>query len=252
MGKTSGKVPLPVLVACPVFDRNGAGAGTNPADLASEQTREYLDGLAGQVLEVKYFAHNPHTPDDVPNAHQRGVMNHYEQYRQIERYFLDMPEAEYLLTVESDMVPHPDSLRLLMDCKAEIAFAPYVYRHGVGILNLLEKYPNGKNIGSSLSHNPTLLKRILRRKDRIIDVSGSGFGVTLFTRYAFKRAQMRLRDTTHAYCDWYFVKDAYYAGLTMRAHLDATAGHIEGDEILYPKWHEIRSSNDVRNAQLDV
>lgn len=225
-----------VLVFCPVFDRkNEAGRNTGSWELMDPRTREYLESLSTDSrCTVLVQNHNPVTEEDEPRRYTRMVKNHKEQFNAMREIFL-AGDYTHCLIVESDMIPHPDSVDMLLECDADMAFAPYMFRYGDGkSCNILKfRFRDDRNPGEPLTAHGEYLKYAKRG---IIDCSGSGFGVTMIKRRVLERLNFRTRDDKpNQFCDWWFIKNVWnQKNWTMKANMNAVAGHVNGDKVLWP------------------
>jgi hypothetical protein len=170
------------------------------------------------------FQHTPQTG----NSH-RDILRQYRLGRDI---FL-ASDADYLMVIESDIIPPKDTIKKLISLDADITYGVYVFRASE-VINVYERYPGEpRNVGSSLSLSKQKLQRAV--KARRTKCSGGGLGCALIKRHALTDIQFRIEDTAH--CDTYFNRDALRAGLNQMADMSVICGHKREDGvILWPEF----------------
>lgn len=185
-----------------------------PETVASVETQQF-DGEVDWVINEE----NPY-----PGRDMRNVCVQFQSGRQMAL------EGGYdaMLSVEHDMVLPPGAVQALYDTDAPVVYAVYALRHGSSVVNLFRK-EGSKNIGMSLSLFPAELKRA--REQGTVEVSGAGFGCTLFRREALERAPFRFN--THA-PDIPFAVDCLHRGILQIGRADVSCGHIHNNVILNP------------------
>lgn len=133
-----------------------------------------------------------------------------------------------MLSVEHDMVLPDGAVQNLWDTDAPVVYAAYALRHGNPVINLFRKDGN-KNIGMSLSLYPADLIRA--RKAGLVEVSGAGFGCTLFRREALEKAPFRFGEYAP---DIPFSVDCLHRGIKQVGRTDIACGHIHNNVNLSP------------------
>lgn len=149
------------------------------------------------------------------NPTGNGKADHLHQYRRGRQFFI-AGGFDYLMTIEDDIVPPPDTLTKLIALNVDVAYGCYFFRSGV--INVLERHPAGRNPGESLS---------IRGRwpaSGVIDCAGSGLGCTLIKRHVVE-AHPFSGDGHHFFdCDW--TKEVYQAGYEMRADASVFCEHL--------------------------
>lgn len=177
--------------------------------------------------------HNPFGDGDMRNV-----------LAQLERARTMTLKGKYdaLLTVEHDMRVPADALQRLWNLNAPVAYGVYMLRHGVAMLNVLERYAfPSRNVGESLSVHQRALRAYLRRG--AIECSGMGFGCTLIRREALEAIPFREMDGAKAGCvDMAFATDCLRSGYKQMADLRVQCGHHSGQEWLMPFDDEARTT----------
>jgi hypothetical protein len=170
------------------------------------------------------FQHTPQTGDP-----HRDILRQYQIGREL---FLNS-DADYLMVIESDIIPPKDTITKLMDLGADVAYGVYVFRTSE-VINVYERYEGTpRNTGSSLSLSKRKLQRAV--KARRTKCSGGGLGCALIKRHALIDIDFRIEDTAH--CDTYFNRDALRAGLNQMADMSVICGHKREDSvILWPEF----------------
>jgi hypothetical protein len=170
------------------------------------------------------FQHTPQTG----NAHE-DILAQYQLGRDI---FL-ASNADYLLIVESDIIPPRDTITKLMALGADAAYGVYVFRN-TPVVNIFEKYsPTAKNQGSSLSLSPHKLRRAV--KAQRTECTGAGLGCVLIKRHVLKLIDFRLAPSAH--CDTWFNRDIFHQKMTQMADMSVVCGHKRADGvILWPEY----------------
>lgn len=174
---------------------------------------------------------NPHPG----TGRETGVRNHLHQYRRGREAFLQ-GRYDAMLTIESDIIPPPDTLKRLAALDADVAYGAYVFRNSP-VLNLFHVYAmppaqRARNVGKSLS-----ITGGWPPKQDVIDVSGAGLGCTLIKRHVLEAIDFRTLQTLSpgAHCDSWFTADVWKRGYTMKADTRVVCGHKREDgEVLWP------------------
>jgi hypothetical protein len=166
------------------------------------------------------FQHTPQTGDS-----HRDILRQYQIGREL---FLNS-DADYLMVIESDIIPPTDTITKLMALDADIGYGVYVFRSTSDIINVFERYPGTpRNVGSSLSLSKRKLQRAV--STRRTKCSGGGLGCALIKRHALTDIEFRLEDTAH--CDTYFNRDALRVGLNQMADMSVICGHKREDGVI--------------------
>lgn len=217
---------VPVMLFCPVYTRPDGSCSLEP------RTRQAIEALDYPGLTVVYQDENPHQRPG--QEFLAGLWNHLHQFQAGRARFLAGAWA-YLLVVESDMLPPADVVQRLLACGSDVAYAPYMLRHGRPVISLLERYaPPARNVGDPLRWGT--IKRALREGRSVIEVSGQALGCTLIARRVLEAVDFRIGSSL-IHCDWYFTEDVYRGGFSQRADLMAICGHIAPDgAVLWPDW----------------
>ncbi len=168
-----------------------------------------------------------------PIGDMRNVVHKYAQARAMAL----AGGYDALVTIEHDMGPPPETLRLLWAAPADVVFGVYLFRHGTGILNAL-RLEGARNLGQSLSLYPVELKQAKRRG--IVPVSGVGWGCTLIRRNVLERIPIRYTDQ-HDAGDLAFAYDCLRTGIPMLAHFGVQCLHYEGDHV----WDATMEGNEM-------
>jgi hypothetical protein len=133
-----------------------------------------------------------------------------------------------MLSVEHDMTLPPGAVQTLWDTAAPVVYAIYALRHGSQVVNLFRK-EGTKNIGMSLSLFPDELKQA--RKQGTIEVSGAGFGCTLFRRDVLEAVPFRFGEYAP---DIPFAVDCLHRGIVQMGRADVICGHFHNGVELNP------------------
>ena len=177
---------------------------------------------AGDITHV--FQHAPQTG----NARE-DILRQYQRGREL---FLGS-DCEYMLVIESDIIPPPDTLKKLMSLKADCGYGVYVFRK-TPVINIFNKYsPTAKNPGESLDIHPHKLRRALQAQR--IECSGAGLGCVLIKRHVLKDIDFRLAPNAH--CDTWFNLDVFRGRYSQMADMSVVCGHKdEHGKILWPGY----------------
>jgi hypothetical protein len=206
-----GEQPVKVLVFTGTF-----GDGPHPETIASVQALEF----EGQFRHEVSF-HNPWPGYDLRNV--TAQMNRGRTLALDGGY-------DAMLAVEHDMRIPPEALQALWDTGAPVAYGVYVFRQAPTIINACERYPQGSiNMGESLSLRST---RAAKRRPRVVEISGVGFGCTLIRREVLERIEFR--DSEGGGCDIPFAQDCLKAGIKQVADMSVLCGHWDGQRWLEP------------------
>lgn len=219
------------LLFCPVYEMR-------PGVWIEPRTQQCIEAIAAcGGVDVVYQDDNPHTHTDKT---VRGIYNHLHQFQVARRRFL-AGTWTWLLVIEHDMIVPAGILEMLQACDADIAYAPYMWRHGRPQLNLFHRWDRqARNPGPPLDQRRREYRAALRMKPkdgyRIVDVSGAGFGCILVRRRVIEAIDYRL-GPQNVHCDTWWTRDVYRAGFSQRANLDAICGHICPDgAVLWPSY----------------
>ena len=187
------------------------------------------------------------------NPHAEPFENVTHQHNKARQIVLDN-DYDALLSIEADIPP--DTISLLIDANADIAYGLYVWRHK------FRRWSTYKTLslwgGESVSHNHNG-QDAKAAWGKVIDVAGMGMGCTLISREVLHDLEFRLHDGEHSWIvdeyagdfrtmgidpyrehkqmvcdDWLFAMDAAHYGFTQRANMSLVCGHIDNDSILWP------------------
>jgi hypothetical protein len=161
-----------------------------------------------------------------------------------------------MFSVEADMIIPPDTISLLLEADADIAYGLYVSRHKPN------RWLAFKNLtlwgGESVSLDYTG-KNAREAWGKIIDVAGVGMGCALIRREVLEQLEFRLHDGKHSWiqdeyaddfrqmgfspysdhrnmvCDDYLLAmDAQHYGMSQRTNMNVICGHINGKGVIWP------------------
>ncbi len=137
-------------------------------------------------------------------------------------------DYDAMLTVESDMIIPPDALHKLWLTGADVAYAPYVFRHNSHHWSAYSVLLDDSLTGYPLSNVP---ERAKLDWGSVVDVDGIGLGCTLIRRHVlealpFVADGIKHMDGTRSHTDWYFALAAMQAGYTQKCDLSIPCGHI--------------------------
>lgn len=184
---------------------------------------------SGEITHV--FQHAPQTG----NAHE-DILYQYKRGREL---FLNS-DCDYMLVIESDIIPPADTLQKLMELDADCGYGVYVFRKSP-VINIFEKYYQGaKNQGSSLSLSAQKLRRAI--KARRIECTGAGLGCVLIKRHILDLIDFRLAPNAH--CDTWFNIDVMRGGFSQMADMTVICGHKREDGLIL--WPEYATDEDKR------
>lgn len=204
----------PVLVFCPVHPQKGL----HPL------TRQALDSLTYPLKDVWLsYGDNPYYGFNVLTDGNSNVLHNYQKARQI---FLS-GSWDYLMTIESDMVPPPDVIERLLYIKADVAYSLYCFR---GKLRRWSAYTElHPGWGTSLSAVPY---EALDLFGQVVEVAGIGLGATLIKRRVLEKLDFH---GIHGFaCDGWFAIDCQKEGFAQMCDTGLISGHIDGDVVIYP------------------
>ena len=154
------------------------------------------------------------------------------------------------------MIIPADTVGLLQEAGADIAYGLYVWRHRIKRWNAYMTL----NLwgGESVSYNYNG-QDVDAAWGKIIDVAGLGMGCTLIKRNVLEQIKFRLLDGEHSWItdeykdefnklginpdrdrsemicdDWLLALDAQHYGFSQRANMNVICGHIAHDTVLWP------------------
>ena len=202
-----------VLVFCPVHPEKGL----------HPRTQAILDGLTYPVFDLWVTrGDNPYSHTSPLTASRLNVLHQYEKAQTLMR----RGAYDYLLTLESDMLPPVDVIERLLTTGADVAYALYCFRASRK-WSAFTQYQLGQ--GVSLSADPEQARAVW---GQVLDVSGLGLGATLIRREVLEAVEF------HGYmgtaCDGYFALDVQKKGFVQRCDTGCLAGHVEGGVVLWP------------------
>ena len=211
-----------VLVFTPTWQRADGSYAIHPDCEAAINTQKVT--FNGRV-EWCIGLENPY-----PVGDHRNVVAQYKKAREI---LLADDYCDALLTVEHDNVMvEPDTIQRMVDVAVgDVIYAPYVLRHGAGILSTW-RYEGERNLGMSLTRYPEELARA--RENITWRVSGVGMGCTLFWRNALEQIDFRAGDGPNYAPDIPFAHDALARGFISMGRFDVPVNHWTGSGWLYP------------------
>lgn len=154
-----------------------------------------------------------------------GRQNILHNYRKARAVFL-AGKWDYLLTIESDMVPPVDILEQLLTHHAPVAYSLYVFR-GSKKWSAYREFHLGW--GASWSEYPEEARAVF---GQALPVAGQGLGATLIRRDVLKAIDFRGIHGTA--CDGWFALDLPTFGFRQVCDTACVSGHLEGDKVLYP------------------
>lgn len=197
-------------------------------DRLEPETVTAVTGLewSGEITHV--FQHAPQTG----NAREDILY----QYRRGRELFLNS-DCDYMLVIESDIIPPADTLVKLMELDADCAYGVYVFRKSP-VVNIYEKYyPGAKNQGSSLSLQPEKLRRAVEA--RRLECTGGGLGCVLIKRHVLELIDFRLEPNAH--CDTWFGRDVFHNDMLQMADMSVVCAHKREDgSLLWPEYANAR------------
>lgn len=211
-----------VLVFTPTWQRPDGSYAIHPdCEAAINTQKATFDGNVHWCIGLE----NPY-----PVGDHRNVVAQYCKAREV---VLADDYYDALLTVEHDNVMvEPDTIQRMADVAAgDVIYAPYLLRHGAGILSTW-RYEGDRNLGMSLTHYPEELARA--REHVTWRVSGVGMGCTLFWRHALEWIEFRAGDGLNCAPDIPFAQDALASGFISMARFDAPVKHWDGSKWLHP------------------
>ena len=162
------------------------------------------------------------------------VQDHLHQFRRGRQVFL-AGTYEAMLVIESDILPPPDTLKVLAGMDCDVAYGCTVFRAkgSSHIVNILERYADwqARNPGESLTIRG-LWPEALRQG--VIECSGSGLACVLIQRLVLEAIDFHTEDGL--YCDNTWTRDVFAAGYSMKASTRVLCGHIDEDgTVLWPE-----------------
>jgi hypothetical protein len=198
-----------LLIFTPTYDNL-----LRPETVESVETQQFSGDVDWIINEE-----NPY-----PGRDMRNVCVQFQRGRQMTL------EGGYdaMLSVEHDMTLPPGAVQTLWDTAAPVVYAIYALRHGSQVVNLFRK-EGTKNIGMSLSLFPDELKQA--RKQGTIEVSGAGFGCTLFRRDVLEAVPFRFGEYAP---DIPFAVDCLHRGIVQMGRADVICGHFHNGVELNP------------------
>lgn len=128
----------------------------------------------------------------------------------------------HLWIVEDDLIVPPDALDKLLAVGSDIAYAPYCFRRGTPVVNIMRVSTTGP-----MTDQPAEWKRDFKA-GRVVECTGLGFGCTLIQRHVIERFEMHSRSGGGD-ADTCLAQDAAAAGMTQRADLSVVCGHMRPD-----------------------
>lgn len=177
-------------------------------------------------LEHVISDHNPHQGD-------RSMENVLAQYQRARDLTL-AGKYDGLLTVEHDMRLPSHAAQALWDTDAAVVYGVYILRHGANVLSAW-RHEGDKAMGMSLSLYPQELKAA--KKQRIVRVSGVGFGCTLIRRNTLEAIPFRGAENSGP--DVPFAVDCLHAGMIAKARMD-----VECDHYHEGKWLTVKNEGN--------
>lgn len=202
-----------VLVFCPV----------HPVTGLHPMTRAALDALTYPRREMWLsYGDNPYTGFNALTDARCNILHNYVKARDV----MLAGTWDYLLTLESDMVPPVDVIETLMSHKAEVAYSLYVFRNSKKWSAYVELKPG---YGLSLSETP---QDAVDSFGEVLEVAGQGLGVTLISRKAMQAVEFHGYHGTA--CDGWFAIDLQAAGIKQVCDTNCVSGHIHEGAVLYP------------------
>jgi hypothetical protein len=204
-----------VLVFTPTYQIGGV-------DQVRKRTLESIDNLQGS-FKFLLGRFNPF------NAGHENTLNQFKTAREIAL----SRDYDYMLTVEHDMIIPSNALLLLLALQVPVAYGVYVLRHGAKVLNTWRR-TTGSYVGMSLSLFPEELKKA--KREVTPEVSGVGFGCTLFSRSVLERFPFHgPKNGSGSIPDVPFAEDCIQNGIKQYAHFGVQCGHIEpSGRVLWP------------------
>lgn len=178
---------------------------------------------------------------DNPHAGGRetdGPKNHLHQYQRGRELFLQGGN-DAMLIIEDDIIAPSDTLKRLASLNCDLAYGVYMFRHGVKVVNVLQRYrpwpEMARNIGESIS-----LGHLWRKAQQkgIVECSGAGLGCLLIGRQVLEENPFEASPDGNFF-DYGWTEQVYRKGYLMKADVRLHCGHIDGDadvrEVLWPR-----------------
>lgn len=208
---------MKVLVFTPTYKRVDGSIAIWP------DCKDSIKALQCGVHKVTYWL----SVDEKENK----VKNVLTQYQKARLRALS-EDFDALLLIESDMIVPPDTLVKLADVeKADAVYGVYLFRHGKPVLNAY-RYVDSINADMSLQNYPRDLEQAWKQK--VIPVSGLGFGCLLIYRRVLEQIEFRA-PVDGAYPDGPFANDCQRMGFKQYARFDVICGHIQDNGyVLWP------------------
>ena len=208
-----------ILLYCPTYDISGQ-------EQIRPETKQCIAAIAARRpdVDVVISKNNPYVIGAYAN-----VLHQYQDAEKMVR------EGGYraLFTVEHDMWLPDDALQRLWDTGAPVAYGIYLFRHGVHVLNVLERYPGkARNMGESISLHQKVLEQYTRRG--VHPCSGVGLGCTLIRRGVLERIPFREPADSAGGADMALAADCMRAGIQQVADLGVRCGHWDVDRWVWP------------------
>ena len=189
------------------------------------------------------------------NPHKEPYANVTHQHNKAREMVIN-GDYDALLSIEADMIIPPDTIDLLIEAEADIAYGLYVWRHKIKRWNAYKTLNLWGGESVSYNHDGQDARDAW---ENIIDVAGLGMGCTLIQKRVLEKIKFRLHDGTHSWIvdeyieeftklgiepyrerqamvcdDWLLAMDAGHYGFSQRANMNAVCGHITEDGILWP------------------
>lgn len=166
---------------------------------------------------------------------EREVRNGQHQFAKGREIFL-AGNYEAMLIIEADIVPPPETLKRLSALECDVAYGCYLFRRGVSVVNILERYapwPEILNVGESLTIRN---KWHEARRQGIIECSGGGLGCILIQRKVLEAIPFRINyPMDKDMCDTFFTYDVNRFGFKMMADTGVICGHkTPGGGVIWP------------------
>ena len=163
------------------------------------------------------------TRDNPTSDRKENILYNYQRGRKV---FLE-GGYDFLLVIESDMIPPADALERLSRVHADIALGLYMFRHGNPMLNAL-RLEGWKNPGQSLSLFPGEVKAAWKKG--IIRTGGAGLGCALIQRRVLEK--ISFRNAKGGDCDWHFTSDCLREGYVHKVDFNVQCGHKRPDGVI--------------------
>lgn len=182
----------------------------------------------------KYYCEIIHTDNFKGNSRERVT----EGYNQLLKFFLEN-DFDYLLTLESDIIPPPQIIDLLLRHKKEICGATYMVgfkRDRVPCIFIGNTYK--RKIGNEYKSFLENIKPNELNGELIHAKGGCGLGCCLIHKSVFDKVKKFRHEEAH--CDTYFHKDAQEAGFKTMVDTGIICKHYGSAE----DWQEAIHKGD--------